>query len=343
MPDMDIDENFLHIDVNPLTLTIITTYTCNAACEECCFECTPTVKHRLSFDEIKGFIERSITTYPTLELVVFTGGECFLLKDDLYNAIGFCTSLGLATRCVSNGFWGKNRTHAEKVVNALVENGLSEINFSTGLDHKKWVPVDSVITATECLLKTSIPVLITIEKDSGDSDCFGEVVNDPRIKKLLQEHVKLTIQSNSWMPFHKNSIERGQVDQTHLRSGCDQVFTNLVLTPKREIASCCGLTLEHIPEMRIGDIDDTECYRREQENDFLKLWLRVDGPMNILETLLGRNHEKLKKVVHVCQACAILHKDDEVRDKLEAQYTDHMLAVGHKWNLIKAVEMEVNV
>ncbi len=98
-----------NVVITPETLTIITTYTCNAACEECCFECNPSVKHRLSLEDMKNFINESKIRYPTLEIVVFSGGECFLLQNDLYEAIKYSTQLGLTTRCVTNGFWGRNK------------------------------------------------------------------------------------------------------------------------------------------------------------------------------------------------------------------------------------------
>ena len=50
---------------------------------------------------------------PSIKVVVFTGGECTLLKDDLISAICFCTNLGLKTRIVSNGHWGKSLETAQ--------------------------------------------------------------------------------------------------------------------------------------------------------------------------------------------------------------------------------------
>lgn len=37
----------------PDTLTVLVTYRCNAACEECCFESNPRVEGRLTLGEIK--------------------------------------------------------------------------------------------------------------------------------------------------------------------------------------------------------------------------------------------------------------------------------------------------
>jgi len=337
----DNSASFLDIDIDPKTLTIITTYTCNAACEECCFECNPSVKHRLSLREMLQVIEDSIAAYPSIEQIVFTGGECFLLKDDLFKAIEVSTRFGKSTRCVSNGFWGKSPEKADEVAKKAMAAGLSEINFSTGLDHQKWVPLESVINASKSLVKYGIPVLVTIEKDSEDSDCLNQIIENVDIKKMLKNHPNFLLQTNSWMPFFENSVQRGSVNQDDLRKGCSQVFSNCTVTPKKEVASCCGLVLEHISEMRVGTIDNMLCYRNEQKDDFLKLWLRVDGPMRILETVLGDGHHKLAGVVHMCQACAILHNDEEARNRISSLYRDHILAVTHRWKIIKAAEKEI--
>lgn len=136
------------LNKSPSTLTIITTYRCNAACKECCFESNPTVKGRLSLDEIKNYINQAFISYSNLELVVFTGGECFLLRDDLFSSIKFATNLGLKTRCVTNGFWGKTIDSAKTVTKKLIWAGLTEINFSTGIDHQEWVPLASIANAS---------------------------------------------------------------------------------------------------------------------------------------------------------------------------------------------------
>lgn len=168
------------VNVNPKTLTIITTYTCNAACKECCFECNPSIKHSLSFEEISQTITNAVDEYPSINLIVFTGGECFLLKTDLFKAIAFSSRLGKMTRCVSNGFWGKNQARAEEIAERVIDAGLSEINFSTGLDHQKWVHIKSVINACKALVKYDIPILVTIEKDSPESNCLSEILENNR-------------------------------------------------------------------------------------------------------------------------------------------------------------------
>ncbi|MEA9482827.1 radical SAM protein [Xanthomonas campestris] len=83
------------------TLTFITTYRCTAACTQCCFESSPKVKGRLGRDEMIRALHDVKNRFKSLRVVVFTGGEATLLKDDLVAVIAEATSLGLVTRIVS--------------------------------------------------------------------------------------------------------------------------------------------------------------------------------------------------------------------------------------------------
>lgn len=66
------------------------------------------------------------------------------------------------------------------------------------------------------------------------------------------------------------------------------MFQNIVLTPHNKVASCCGLTMEHIPEMKMGKYIEgsLEKYFNNQLRDFLKIWIWVEGPEKFIILLL---------------------------------------------------------
>ena len=330
--------------VMPDTLTLITTYQCNAACKDCCFECTPQVRGRLSLEDMRSSIRKAAREFPGLQLVVFTGGECFLLKNDLFAAILEAHQAGLRTRCVTNGFWGRSENYCAQIVSRLVEAGISEINISTGKDHQQWIPVSSVIRAARMLVERGVVTVLTVEAETGSGDCLDQISSDPDIRKIMQKTDLFRLQRNSWMPFHHDSVRRSMaIDQVQLRSGCRQLFRNLTITPDREMSACCGLTMEHIPEMKLGLIDHDQPWSRQyfsQLNDFLKIWINVDGPYRIIERLLGeRDVKDLGSIVHICEACAILHQDAHLRKALAARYHEFVPEVMGRFCLNKSVEL----
>jgi hypothetical protein len=307
----------------PHTLTVLCTYQCTAACKQCCFESSPRVKGRLSLDTIIARISEAKKSFPGLRLIVFSGGEAFLLKDDLYSAVAHASSLDLLTRIVTNGSWGKTPKSAEQAVAKLLAAGITEINISTGLDHQEWVPLESVANAALALTQAGVRTLISVEADTPASDCMGALRRHPGILGAMRTG-HLQLQGNSWMPFTEEAEGRVKnFDPSGLEGGCNQIFGNIVVTPHDNLSACCGLTLEHIPEMRLGHNDGAnmrDLYRK-QADDFLKFWIHVDGPYTIVKRVLGDDAAPLLKgVSHVCQACAILHKTPRIREQLAQQY-----------------------
>lgn len=329
--------------IQPHTLTVLCTYQCTAACRQCCFESSPSVIGKLSAETIKARISEAKREFDTLEMVVFSGGEAFLLKQDLYDSIAHASALNLRTRIVSNGSWGKSKANASKVASALQKSKLSEINISTGKDHQEWVPLESVVNAAVALVDADIFTLVTVELDNEQQSCLAAIMSDDRVRDMLRTR-KLVVQSNSWMPFHQSAEDRKQsVDLADMRNGCDQIFGNMVVTPHDHLSACCGLTLEHIPEMRLGKNDGTNlgALYRSQADDFLKYWINVDGPRTIIERILGdRSESLLRDVVHVCQACVLLHKEPEVKAQLTARYHDFVPEVMTRFFLKMAYVRE---
>ena len=58
----------------PTHLTILPTYRCTAACAQCCFESNPHVQGRIPLPRILDYIDQAAGEFPTLRLVVFSGG-----------------------------------------------------------------------------------------------------------------------------------------------------------------------------------------------------------------------------------------------------------------------------
>lgn len=329
--------------ISPSSLTVLCTYRCTAACEQCCFESSPHLSGQLDGATIRDRITEATAAFPRLQLVVFSGGEPFLLKDELIKSVAHCSSLGLRSRIVTNASWAKRVARANETCGRLREAGLTELNISTGRDHQKWVDQQTVINAAEAAVSGGLRVLITIETDTEESRCLEAFRSDPRVLDLANSPL-FGFQANYWMPFHDHAPARlQQADQHILRNGCAQVFNNVVVTPRDEIAACCGLTFEHIPELRLGHCSQGgigERYR-SQADDFLKYWLKVDGPYSIIERLLGHEADSLLDgVVHQCQACAVLHQNDGVRHALASRYGEFVPEVMTRFAVANALDTQ---
>lgn len=330
----------------PDMVTLIPTYKCTAACKQCCFGSNPEIKTRLSKTIIVRRLTQALHAFPDIKLLVISGGECFLLGEDLFDVLRYAASRGLKTRCVTNGFWGKSVKLAERNARKLQECNITEMNISTGDDHQEFVPPEHVVTASQALLKFGIRTLVTIESDDSVSELQScKEFNEPRFMKrpdvqlMVNDYPELfSIQVNTWMSFDNITDGRGIEGCKSLNEGCDQLFHNLVITPHDRLSSCCGLTFEHIPEMKLGTLDDSVDMRKlyfAQLEDFLKIWIHIDGPMEIMRKLYDAEEvdKALKNVNHICQACAILHKHPGVRQELNKRYLEFIPEILPRLNL----------
>lgn len=318
--------------VEPTTLTILGTYRCTAACENCCFSSNPYITKRLGLDEIIGFI-REGAQYAACRLVVFSGGECFLLKDDLDEAVRYSTSLGLSTRCITNGYWAKNLQHGRRRLERLREAGLDELNVSTGDFHQQYVDEQTVINAVWLSIELGMKhTVLMVETQTTRRVTADRLAEDPRMRQLLEEP-SFTVIESPWMPMKydeqiaqrsEHTLTRGTV---HLRSGCTSVLSTIVLSPDSKVGYCCGLAREQIPSLNAawsqGNLD---CLLEEGARDFMKIWLWVEGPERILAWAASKD-ERIEwegRYAHHCHACLALFNDPLVRQAIRTHYRERV-------------------
>src|SRR5271166_3771858 len=82
--------------IRPQTLSLITTHQCTAACDNCCFACTPKITKAIPVERMASLIDEG-AAIETIKVVVFTGGECFLLGRRLDELIKRAARHGLIT------------------------------------------------------------------------------------------------------------------------------------------------------------------------------------------------------------------------------------------------------
>jgi hypothetical protein len=331
-------------ELSPLTMTILATYKCSAQCRECCFESSPHLTQRLSLEQIITRIDKAVAAFPLLTLICFSGGECFLIGDDLIAAIAHCTSLGVQTRCVTNGYWAASPERAHSRLSKLKAAGLCELNISTGDEHQQFVPFEVVVNGAIAAASLEIKTIIINEGSEQATFRRQNMVEHPRIVeyyRMFPESTSLQLLENVWMSFHEEHDISHTDEKYQSAPGCTNVLTNFVATPDGQMASCCGLTLEHIPELKLGD-GDTSDFRQlhqSQLDDFLKVWLAVDGPRKILEFAAQKDPaiKELRKTAHICETCVQVYKTPSVAKVLAEHYEERVADVLARFHINRVV------
>ena len=272
----------------PSTLTILPTYNCTAACEHCCFGSHPGIAERIPLPRILDYITQA-AGLGTVKVIVFSGGECFTLGPELVIAIAKATELGLATRCVTNGYWAISEAHAGELLDPLRRAGLQEINISTGDFHQRFVAPTKVVTGAIAGVRAGMRVVIVVESRKSRRFTADQLISDPRIGEILASSLFRIVES-PWMAMaRREDVEHDRTQMTsrlnlHTKRGCDSVLNTLVVSPAEMLGACCGLTREQIPEMNVGSLRERSMRDLyiEANTDLLKMWLAVEGPERIL-------------------------------------------------------------
>lgn len=331
--------------IHPWTLTILGTYKCTAQCKDCCFDSNPWLTERLSLHDILAFIEEG-SQYPSVQSVVFSGGECFLLGEDLVRAVEFATSRGLKTRCVTNGYWAKSLQHGRRRLQQLKDAGLCELNISTGDYHQQWVTEEAIVNAAclgvELKLENTL-IMVELQKERRVTAAL--LLENPQLRALAQNHAAnhFRIIESPWMPMDTREI----IDQpremlltrenVHSRHGCKSVLGTIVVTPERKIGFCCGLSRELIPELNIewGENSLPELLQKAGK-EFMKIWLFVDGPERILAWAASKNPQIdwEGRYAHHCHACLALFQDSLVCDTIVENYRERVDDVLMRYSVL---------
>nr|WP_278705504.1 radical SAM protein [Bacteroides intestinalis] len=302
--------------IDPKSLTIITTYSCTAACKGCCFGCSPKRKEKLSFVEIKNIIDDFLKEFPSIEVIIFTGGEPFLLGDDLLKAVKYASSLHKMSRIVSNAYWAKNYKTAYCMLRKYKESGLCEINYSTGDSHQEYVPYDNIVFACRAALDLSLSTGVNVETHECKKFHTKTLQSDVRLLKY-ETRKNFWIKSGLWIPNDSESNlnpRKNQFTQMNVKeSGCDTLFRNVTISPNKILFSCCGFNIDENVFLQFGKYgrEDLKKAYLSQFDDLLKLWLFVSGPIVIAKFL---NKYKANQPIelfgkHPCTICKEIYSD----------------------------------
>jgi hypothetical protein len=336
--------------IHPHTLSLITTHRCTAACEQCCFGCTPKTSNAIPIPRLHGYLEQACDI-PSLKFVVFTGGECFLLGFHLDDLIGKAYSFGFGTRFVSNGYWAHSPRAARKRCEDLVKRGLTEANFSTGDDHAKYVNPEFVRNGANEFANAGLTTVVMLELRKNS--CF-DVETFLTQDKTFLEHLeagKIIIQTSPWMGFKDDStLEYGDAyldTLSHESSACTTVLRVLSITPTEDLIACCGLPLEEIPELHLGNLKSRTIKEivSSTKDDFIKIWIHVVGPRKILQYAKSVDDTITPptQMAHICDTCRFLYKNDTVRKVIaENPPPDKEDIIKHYFNTLQFVRNSSN-
>lgn len=314
------------------TLSIMPTYTCTAACANCASLSSPKVRENIALPTILDAIgqAKELGFYN----VVFTGGEATLRWKDLLAGIAYAHALGLPTRLVTNAHWAISAEAAERHVGALADAGLKEINYSTGDEHVRFVPLERVAHACIAAVRRGFRVVVMVESRARRIVTAETLTGHPMLAGLADaERALIDVFESPWMPLDPGDIEGYAPGAAATSSSlsaylpCHNVLQTYTVQADGRVGACCGIGMRTIPELNVGTVDQPDFLKlaiEESESDFLKLWMHYKGPAQILAWAASKDASITWEglYAHRCQACARVYKDPRVGELVREHYEE---------------------
>lgn len=324
--------------VSEKVLSILPTRRCTAACRHCGSLSSPKAKDTLSREVVLDAIKQAAEL--DFKLIAFTGGEATLEWETLSCAVEFARDLHLRTRLVTNAHWAESRKRAQEVIQTFRRWGLDELNVSTGDEHARFVPLEFVINSLVEGVLAGYDMQLMIEYRKDRVITKDRILIHLTMMNLPSElFSKIEITESPWMPLSPNqfsSYGMGQTvshDNVSLREGCKSILQTYAIEPDGQVAACCGLGVSLIPELSECDVSIPNFLKHaltQAENDFLKMWLRYEGPEKILAWASQKDASILweGQYAHNCQACQKIYRDPKVQAVIEHYYEEVLANVA---------------
>ncbi len=315
----------------PKTLSVMPTFACPAECDSCGTLSSPRDKNKLGFDAIRRGIDEAAEL--NFLNVVFTGGEPTLQWNHLVDAIAYARGKLLMTRLVTNAHWARNHETALKKASILKDAGLDEINFSTGDEHARFIPLEHVIHAIAAFHELGYVPGMMIELKTGRELSKEKLLSHPLFLAYGLTEADVVISESPWMPLdpyddttYQQKITANS-DNIHNYEGCDSILQTYVLQANGNIGSCCGLGMRILPELQVATIQDERFLAKgihEGEQDIMKLLLKYVGPEKLLHWAAGKDPsiDWENRYAHKCQACMRLYSDEAIVSVLLEHYEE---------------------
>ena len=325
------------------TLVFSVTNRCPARCQDCPIVYEEGPRHTLTVEEMIRIFDEVIS-WGTLKLVVFTGGEPFLLGDELRKIVAYVSSHNIFTRIVTNAYWATSNAVARRILEDFKEAGLTEINVSCDDYHQEFIPLEYIKYANEAACDVGLPLLLAHRQKPGGritmeylSRYFGVDLKEFQIGKENPKNNVILSGMNIPIKTHVESQDEAESEICKTEKPwigpCPSVLGEIIISSNKRVQICCGIASSSIKELYIGSLEEESLLSilKKGNNDLIANWLALEGPSSILEFVLSKDPtiDLPERYVNRCHLCNELFTRDEVRDVLHKHASERgeMLAL----------------
>jgi Radical SAM superfamily/4Fe-4S single cluster domain len=328
------------------SVVLSVTYKCPIRCRYCGVNAGPHRTEMMTLDFIQRILDE-VDALGLRNLVVFTGGEPLLLGEDLFRAIQYATSHKFLTRVVTNAYWATSPEKARAMLSRLQTSGLTEINFSCDDFHQEFIPLERVQWANEAAAELGMPALLAVKGLKNTVIGIESLEKSFGVKLSMYCRGKQNPKNNVasfgvTVPVgpHSEDLPENELlfsPEEHCTGPCSSALDKIVITPRGELAICCGIGSDDFPESVIGSLHEKPLGKLldEANNDLIVNWLALEGPYGI-KRYLEERFPALRfnqRYVNLCHLCHDIFTRHDVRAALTESATHKIpsLSLGRAW------------
>jgi len=253
-----------------------------------------------------------------------------MYPDRLERLLDRCNRLGLSTRVVTSGFWGRNRRTGRRLLHRMHLAGLDSLNFSADKYHLEFLEPSVLRTAIDIAWEVGFPVIVNmVSNEPGDPiEQFSELYGIDRDRiRLFRENEFLEAVSNGCAPdelMTKLHLSVGrlvglgraaQYPQEFFLSrleefgveGCHEVVNRPVIYPDGSLQACCCAGGK-LATFRVGNVKEQPLAAlfAAMRNRTHFRFINKFGPRALFEAMSEMEPERLdrsKPHASICDVC----------------------------------------
>lgn len=298
-------------------LAIVMTDKCSAACDMCCFGCSPQGKRTLSNELMKDVI-RQASEIDGVRSVGFTGGDPFMVYDQLLECSAYAKSLGLRSTVNTNGFWGRNEKKALEMLTALKAAGVEALSFSADRHHQQYVPIEDLKAAMRLTsavgMKSDISIMETAHSD--DIVQMTEALRPEIYQASVVNHPMLPVGSAL------EKVQEGEFIRYFESKDARCTFFGMVqLNFDGNYYMCCSQFCREIPRINLGSAKEVplkDLERRITSDDYLYVMLRR-GLAWYIDLARQLGYEIPQYLCSACHCCYYVFRNQKLLDEIKDQ------------------------
>jgi organic radical activating enzyme len=281
---------------------------CNIKCEHCVAADAIPENSKMELARAKEIIAEMAAAQ--IQGISFTAGEPLIYLDDITELIALCQEYGIYTRVVTNSFWAKTPTLADRYIVQLKKNGLSQLRMSYSRWHQKNIAPQNILNAAQSCKKNGLDYFVSFVTD------FSE--KDDAFEQYLRDHNLIFFPEPVIYAGRAESFNRLPISTDYQSNYCPM---NPYLAPTLDMYACCDAgshftktNFFHLGNLKHSTIE--QLFKKTETNQLYK-HIRTMGITNIASFAGFKARDIIR--YRKCELCKTLFNSPDMLEKLQQE------------------------